>query len=184
MQDEQSGEKAMPSLLTTQLLASEVYSHFMLVSSGEEKELWRKMLLDELDHVAHIGGLLRMELPETLRFPFINVERVREACRYAETNREFFLMRLEGALRLESAELDYGLEGMVARKLEQSDILPGYPGDIRQHLSTLIDEAKRYAEAPNIGLNLTKLIELLDTCLSGTTRIWKDNDSRRTLLKP
>lgn len=173
-------EFALPSLLATQLLAAEVYAEFLRLSSGWERQLWKKMLDDELDHVGHLRSLLNSEQPEDIVFPYINVWRVRDACNWAKKNgTAYFLLRLESSLRLECAELDFGLEGLVARRLEKRHILPGYTGDIAEHLGYLLNEAARYEQSPNIGLQIRRLTDLHETCLretsymvSGGTTTW------------
>ncbi len=170
MQGEMPIREAVPALLSTQLLTAEVYSRYMALSSEGERDLWKKMLFDELEHIEHLRRLMRMELPPELTFPYINVERVRDVCRHAaEIGGSLFLLRLEGALRVECAELDYGLEGLVARRLERREIVPGYSGDIAGHLRELLDQTGRYASSPNIGLQMRRLTELLDTCLADTS---------------
>jgi hypothetical protein len=166
MQGEMPACTALPALLATQLLSAELYSHFAYLSSGEEWELWAGMLRDEMDHTNHLHRLFESSIPSSLTFPAINVERLRDAAQWAHQHSELFLQRLEGALRLECAELDYGLEGLVARRLEKKHLLPDYPGDVRAHITTLLETAERYAASPNIGLQASRLRELFDTCLA------------------
>lgn len=162
----------LSALLSTQLLAAEVYAHFLALSSAGEEELWKKLLEDELDHVAHIGELLNGTLPVRMALPAVNVEKMREICaQAAKMGDELFLLRLEGALRLESAELDYGLEGLMARRLERTALASGYRFDVSAHLGHLLEASERYMESPNIGLQVRRLRELLETSLRDTTRI-------------
>lgn len=171
---------AIPSLLATQLLAAEVYSHFLSLSSDLEAALWKKMLLDEMEHAEHLKNLLDLELPRDLTVPYINVERVREMCEQVGMYcSETFLLRLEGALRLESAELDYGLEGFTAKKLCKSDLVPDYPGDVNEHVGFLLAEAERYSESPNIGLQIIRVKEILDTSMAETA-IYPSPDEEKT----
>lgn len=170
MSEDMPFQDALPALLATQLLAAEVYTHFLRLSSDREENLWRKMLDDELDHVDHLRRVLRIEIAVSSPFPHINVPRVRETCEAAKQNgSSYFLLRLEGALRLECAELDFGLEGLTAKRLEKSYNLPNYSGDIAEHLDFLMAETERYAESPNIGRQRQRLIELLETCLKDKT---------------
>ncbi len=170
MQGDMPIQDAIPSLMSTQLLTAEVYSLFLGLSREGEADLWKKLLMDELEHIEHVRNLLRIDLPGDLSFPFINVERVRDVCaRAAKNGEDLFLLRLEGALRIECAELDYGLEGLVAKRLEKKEVLPGYQGDITEHLSKLLSVAERYSMSPNIGLQMRRLTELVDTCMADTS---------------
>lgn len=164
MNEHMSATEAIPALLATQLMAAEVYSTFLHMSRDGEKFLWKRMLCDELEHVEYMRDLLFSERTLDFHLPFINVERMRETCnRVVEHGGELFLLRLEGALRLEIAELDFGLEGLVARKMKKNSLLSDYPGDIATHMDSLLNEARRYSESPNIGMQITRLTELLET---------------------
>lgn len=173
---------AIPALLCTQLLAAEVYTYYFHVSSEGEKDLWKKMLVDELEHVEHLRRVLMDDAAHGVLLPKINVERMRETATHVTAlGRDMFLMRLEGALRLECAELDYGLEGLAARRLRQNRLSFEYPGDISAHITHLMNEAERYAESHNIGVQITRLGELLESSLSDTVHISREEDS---LLDP
>lgn len=179
MHKEMSAQKAVPALLVTQLMAAEVYSQFLNVSSAGEWDLWKRMLDDELDHIAHLRQVVGGDLSFNHIFPTINIEKMRETCdQIIHMGEELFMMRLEGALRLECAELDYGLEGMAARRLKRKHPLIDYPGDIQEHISYLIKEAERYAESRNIGLQIRRLRELFETSLADTTFLTLDEETR------
>ncbi|MCC8189280.1 MAG: hypothetical protein LIP77_01415, partial [Planctomycetes bacterium] len=111
-----------------------------------------------------------------------NVPRVRATCDQVRLHGSgSFLLRLEGALRLECAELDYGLEGLAARRLTRDRPLAEYAEEIIDHVRYLLREAKRYAQSANIGLQRRRLAELLETSLSSpTTTI--ERPSTRLLL--
>lgn len=162
-------------------MAAEVYSTFLNMSSDAEAHLWKKMLSDELDHVEHLKKLLDSNISADLILPDVNIAAMRSSCdRIAAHGNNLFLLRLEGALRLECAELDYGLEGVVARKMEKSALMPSYPGDVSTHIMYLLDEAKRYSVSPNIGRQIGRLTDLLETCMR-STRILpaEDGDASR-----
>lgn len=179
MHDDFAARTAIHSLLASQLLAAMVYSDFILRSGEAEREIWEQMLDDELEHVAHLRQLLHGGPVPNLRLPEINVLRMRESCeKIIALGRETFLLRLEGALRLECVELDYGLEGMAARRLRNNEIILDYPGDVRAHLNYLLGEAKRYTESRNIGLQIRRLNELLETSLTETTVKTRTNSTR------
>ena len=170
--------EAVPALLSTQLMAAEVYAYFLRVSSEGEQDLWKTLLDDELDHVAHLRQVLRDDSPAGLHLPDANADRMRESCEQIKAmGKELFLMRLEGALRLECAELDYGLEGLAARRLKRSHPASDYPGDISSHIMFLIGQAERYTHSRNIGLQIRRLRELLETSLTDTAYIPRDDGS-------
>lgn len=159
-------DAGLPALLSTQLLAAEVYAYFLTVSSQSERALWGKLLEDELEHVFHVRSVLHREIPEGIELPAANTEKMRETCAFVtRQGGELFLLRLEGALRLECAELDYGLEGLLARRLSKSTLIPDYRFDIMKHLLYLLDTSERYMESPNIGMQVRRLHELLETSL-------------------
>lgn len=169
MQPDVPARTALPSLLTTQLLASEVYAEFLRLSSDNEAFLWKRLLDEELEHVACLRRLMHEYIPYDLTFPVVNVEKMRElAGHLIRAGGELFLMRLEGALRLESAELDYGLEGLIAKRLEKNNMILDFVGDITEHITFLLGEARRYAESPNINRQMRRLADLLETSLSDT----------------
>lgn len=169
----------MSSLLATQLLVADVYAEFLGLSGAEESSLWKRMLDDELEHVGYLHRLLHAETTRHFPFPKANVARIREVCEQVlNSGSELFLLRLEGALRLECAELDYGLEGLAARRFRKYSFITAYPGDISEHVGFLLDTAERYAESPNIGRQILRLRELLETCLKDTTYITSDTNDR------
>lgn len=169
---------AVPGLLCTQLMAAEVYSYFLHVSSEGEKELWKRLLREELEHVDHLRRVFMDNLAQGVLLPEVNVLRMREIRdQVLALGCDMFLLRLEGALRLECAELDYGLEGLAARRLRKKHYPFDFPGDIAEHVKGLIHEATRYAESRNIGLLTTRLKELLETSLSETSLLIRKEDS-------
>ena len=168
MEDEIPATVAVPALLATQLMAAEVYAHFLELSSSDEGILWKKMLASELEHIEHVRKVLYMEEELECDLPEINLAKVAQTRDHVIRNgSELFMLRLEGALRMECAELDYGLEGLMARRLEGESGASRYPHDIASHLEDLIKEARRYSESPNIGLQLTRLVDILATALPG-----------------
>lgn len=169
MSEEIPAPAAVPALLATQLMAAEVYSYFLHVSSKDERDLWKKLLTEELEHISHLRQALENPPPD-LKLPEANAMRMREIRDQALGMGTMFLTRLEGALRLESAELDFGLEGVAARRLKKSKSPFDYPGDILKHIMFLLDEAERYSESRNIGIQISRLHELLEASLSETTR--------------
>lgn len=178
MQGEMPACTALPALLATQLLSAELYAYFTYLSSDAERDLWIGMMHEEMEHADHLNALFDVCIPPSLTFPEIKVERLRDTVGWARKHSDMFLQRLEGALRLECAELDYGLEGLVARRLEKRELLPGYPGDVRAHISRLLDMADRYAASPNIGLQASRLRELLDTSLATGAERERDASGR------
>lgn len=169
----------IPALLATQLMAAEVYARFLHVSSEGERELWKKMLEEELEHVEHLRKVLSSGIVPNIAIPEVNAERMRDSCdQVIRMGSDLFLLRLEGALRLECAELDYGLEGLAARRLRVVRTEFDYPGDISKHIGDLLQEAERYAESRNIGMQIRRLQELLETSLTDTVFIPKDDETK------
>ena len=176
MWDDLDADTALPLLLTTQLMAAEVYSRFITMTPDEaERKLWRTLLAEEVDHVVYLRNLMASPLPADLRFPFINADRMNDVChRVTLQGMSSFILRLEGALRLECAELDYGLEALAAKRLAKHQLIVNYPGDIISHIDDLVYQAKRYRASPNIANQITRLEELYDTSVSGTTAIIRE----------
>lgn len=168
---------ALPGLILTQLAASAVYAHFLKLSSDEERALWKQMLEDELEHVDYLRRTLKTETKEDdFLWPVNDRQLDLLARRTIEMGSKSFLLRLEGALRLECAELDFGLEALAAEALVNRHMAIGYPGDIADHLEGLLAEAARYEAAPNIRAQVSRLTDIYQTCVSkrrgsGTTRL-------------
>lgn len=157
------------TLLTTQLMAAEVYAHFLRVSSRSEHELWGNMLNHELEHIEELRGLLRSDSEVAIDLPEINLVRLREITnQIIDSGSEQFILRLEGALRLESAELDYGLEGMAVRRIHRQVGLQNDIPAIRSHIKLILDTAKRYSGARNIDLLIRRLQELTEASTTDT----------------
>lgn len=172
MEEEATLGESIPALLTTQLMAASLYSRYYSLASREEKPLWHKMLFDELGHVDYLHSIFDDEFPGDIFIPFINDDRIGAVCEQAVIlGADSFLLRLEGALRLECAELDYGLEAFAAKRLVQFNSLVDYPGEIREHIEELVNHAKTYQASPNIGNLIARLEELYDTSVSNTTTV-------------
>lgn len=170
MDEKISANKSIPALLATQLMAAEVYARFLHLSRDEETVLWKKMLTDELDHIDLLKKLILSETELAFALPDVGVQRMAVVgAQIAKTGTDYFLLRLEGALRLECAELDFGLEGLVAKKLAKNDILPEYAGEVALHLNRLLTEAERYAASVNIDMQMRRLKDLYETCTKDTT---------------
>lgn len=160
------------TLLSTQLMAAEVYAHFLRVSSQGEHELWGCMLDHELEHIEELRGLLRSNQTVNIELPAINLTKLREiTSQIIDMGNDQFILRLEGALRLESAELDYGLEGMAVRRLHRQIELQNDIPAIRTHINVLLETAKRYAGARNIALLIRRLRDLTDASTTDTQHI-------------
>ncbi len=156
----------MPALLITQLMSAEVYARFVSMAEGYEKDLWKKMLEGEISHVNYLRNVFDISLPDELTLPSVNIYRMEEVCdRVTLHGMDSFILRLEGALRLESAELDYGLESLSAKRFAEHDLIVHYPGDIAEHLDDLIRQARHYRASPNIAVQIARLEELYDTTL-------------------
>lgn len=164
MFEEVEAAQALPVLLTTQLMAAEVYARFIGMSGDDEKKMWMKMLNQEIDHINYLRNIMDSSMPEGLTLPFVNTARMNEVCERATLQgMNSFILRLEGALRVECAELDFGLEALAAKRFAARRLGIDYPGDIAKHLDDLVFHAKRYAASPNIGYQILRLEELYDS---------------------
>ena len=175
MHDKTNMETALPVLLTTQLMAAEVYSRFVSMTEGEERDLWKMMLAEEVDHIVYLRNVMSTSFPQNMSLPFVNADRIAEVCERATLHgMTSFMLRLEGALRLECAELDYGLEALAAKRLSKSDLIIDYPGNIVKHLDDLMYYAKKYQASPNISRLITRVEDLYESSVSGTTAIIRE----------
>lgn len=172
MKEEATLRIALPALLATQLMAAEVYARFVGMSHNDERDLWSRMLAYEIEHVNYVNSLMTGSFTNDMRLPFANADRLNEVCeRVTLQGMDSFILRLEGALRLECAELDYGLEALSAKRLARQNYLISYPGEIQAHLHELIRQARRYEASPNIAIQIVRLEDLYDSSIKGTTTI-------------
>ncbi len=177
MENAMSAKEAIPMLMTTQLMAAEVYSRFLHMGGEPEKKLWSKMLGEEVDHIEYMRNVMNSPIPDGKDLPRVNIDRMNKVCeRITLQGMDSFMLRLEGALRLECAELDIGLEALAAKKFAKENLIINYPGDINKHLDDLKFQAKRYAASPNISMQIARLNELQDVSDSSTTTIRRQMD--------
>lgn len=150
-------------------MAAEVYAHFLRMCSRGEYQLWGQMLDHELNHVAELRDLLRSNQVIDIDLPEVNLIRLRDiTTQILLSANDSFMMRLEGALRLETAELDYGLEGLSVRRMHRKYSVQSDIPSIRSHIALLLDTANRYKEARNIGLLIRRLKDLTDASTTDT----------------
>lgn len=148
-------------LLLTQLRAADVYARFYSHSGKDEAALWKKMLRHELDHIHYLDILFTHELPVEDILPLIKVEKVVAVCERAIKEADIsFRVRLEHALRLESAELDYGLEALAAHEVDKLHGSVPYPGRIEDHLRDLLIVARKYEADRGLGMLIARMEEL------------------------
>ena len=164
MTDSRTFREILPDLLATQLLAAEVYTLFISRSTGEEALLWRMMLLEELDHIRFLADLLEKDTTITADLPPVRLDIIRAIAERARTNgASSTLERVEEGLRLEHAEVDFGLEALVAKRLSVSAGVPGYAGRLEDHYRELLGYAMRYRASRDIGVQIARLEEHLAT---------------------
>lgn len=154
--------QALPDLLSTQLLAANVYAAFVKHSRGDEQALWKRMLLEELAHIRFLAMMIEEDrlpevlLPEVKTAAFLDLyERAQEAACESPFERTLW------GLRLEHAEIDFGLESLAANTVGQSPDTPVYPGPLQDHYSALLDWAGRYRGAHEIAIQIARIEEHL-----------------------
>jgi|GEM_PF-3003209 hypothetical protein len=177
MENAMNAKEALPMLMTTQLMSAEVYSRFLHMGGEPERKLWSKMLGEEVDHIEYLRNVMNGPIPDDIDLPLVNIDRMNKVCeRITLQGMDSFMLRLEGALRLECAELDFGLESLAAKKFAKENLIINYPGDINKHLDDLKFQAQRYAASPNISMQIARLSELQDANDGSTTTIRRQLD--------
>ena len=152
--------EALPELLITQLLAADVYATFVKHSRNKARGIWQHMLASKLSSVRFISMLMEEEnLPE-LVLPTIKLQAFRSLC---ERAREFAphsaFERTLWALRLEHAEIDFGLEALSTNVVGHAPDTPVYPGNVEAEYVHLLQWAERYKGAREIAIQVARIEE-------------------------
>ncbi len=152
----------LPDLLTSQLVAAEVYAMFVKYSEGREREVWWQMLREELAHVNFVSRVMEQDdLPEVdiseIRLDAIK-HVAREALAYGGSSA---YQRVLWGLRLEHAEIDFGLEALTLGKLSGHPDVPVYTSPLRDHYEILLSLAERYRAAQEISMQVARIREHL-----------------------
>lgn len=146
-------------VLTTQLQAAQVYATFMRYAEGEEHELWNIMFDEELLHARCISEGIRKEAGRTLPIEDLKPEAFRDIVFGAvQAAGESSYQRLLWALRLEHAEIDFGLERAVQQILQRNRIWPG-DSTMNDHYKRLLSWARRYDGAPDVAIQIARIEE-------------------------
>jgi len=153
---------ALPDLLITQLLASEVYATFLKCASEQEREMWREMLAGELSNIRFLAMLIEEESIPSLQLPQVKLDPFRELCaRACEYAPQSAFERTLWALRLEHAEIDFGLEALAASVVGHAPETPVYPGHVQEQYGKLLAWAARYKGAREIAIQIARIEEHL-----------------------
>ncbi len=160
MPDEIMLQEALPEMLSIQLLAADVYVIFLGCAQGEEQRLWQKMLTEELSHIRFIAMLMEAETVPKVLMPSVKMDAFRQLYgRAQETAPRSAFDRMLWALRLEHAEIDFGVEALAAKRMEDAPDTPVYPGPIQDHYLGLLKWAERYQGAREIALQVARIRE-------------------------
>ncbi len=152
----------LPDLLMTQLLAADVYATFVKWAEGEEEALWQEMLSTELSNVRFVGMLAEEEALPPLELPPVKIEAFRELCRNArEYATQSAFERTLWALRVEHAEIDFGLERLAANVVSHAPETPVYPGRLHEQYHRLLEWSQRYKGAREIAIQVARIEEHL-----------------------
>jgi hypothetical protein len=151
---------ALPDLMSTQVLAVDVYATFMKCSKGHELELWLDMLQQELAHVRFIGMLLDSEEVPDVQLPGVKLDAFRDLCERARNYaRESAFERTLWALRLEHAQIDFGVEALAIKSIGEAPGTPVYPQSVDEHYDKLLEWAERYRGAREVASQIARIEE-------------------------
>ncbi len=151
---------ALPEMLSTQLLAADVYATFICHSQAEEQELWRQMLQQELAHIRFVAMMMEEDTLPAVMLPAIRMSTFRDLCsRARQYAPESAFERTLWALRLEHAQIDFGVEALAAKTVGQSLDTPVYPGPVEEHYEQLLKWAERYRGAREIAVQIARIEE-------------------------
>lgn len=152
--------EVLPQMLSTQLLAADVYATFLLYARGNEGDVYHQLLKEELSHVRFVSMMLEEQSVPEVPLPEPSLDAFRHLCenaRHAARHSPF--ERTLWALRLEHAEIDFGLESFVAIAVSEWPDTPVCPGPVTKHYLDLIEWARRYEAAREIAIQIARLEE-------------------------
>ncbi|MCX7935246.1 MAG: hypothetical protein N3A66_08320 [Planctomycetota bacterium] len=163
MRREESGSRIFSALLSTQLLAADVYASFTRQTRDEEEAaFWQKMLFEELGHIRFAAMMLENGKPPPALLPEIRLSAFREIHeRAVAIAADAVFDRVLWALRLEHAEIDFGVEALAMDKVGRSVAAPVYPSPLREHYECLLAYAARYRAAKEIAAQMARIEEHL-----------------------
>lgn len=155
-------ESLLPNMLSTQLLAADVYATFLGYAREHEFDLWRQMLHQELGHIRFIGMLMEEKDLPAVELPTVRLDVFRDLCKRARRfAAESAFERTLWALRVEHAQIDFGVEALAARQVGSSPDTPVYPGPVQDHYDDLLRWAERYRGAREVAVQIARIEEHL-----------------------
>lgn len=158
-------EEALPDLLATQLLAADLYATFLKYSTDDEQELWRSMLCAEFRHIKFIGMLIEEGNVPKVEIPPVKIEAFRDLYTKARFNAgQSAFERTLWALRMEHAEIDFGLETFASSVVSHSPDTRVYPGPTAIAYKKLLQWAERYKGAREIAIQIARIEEHIPQC--------------------
>jgi len=151
--------KVIADLVNTQMMAARVYLAFARITHGDEYNVWKTMLQHEIDHTDFLSGLFDGDSDDPVILPPVRYDLFRELAQRALLEKDLSaIQRVELALRIEHAEIDYGLEGLLLGRHGKSP-LPPYKEGVEHHYEALFSYASRYAAAPEIAIQIERIRE-------------------------
>lgn len=152
--------EALPDMLSVQLMAADIYVTFLKYALNEEREMWKMMLAQELAHIRFVAMLIEDEPAANIYIPEIKIGPFREIyLRTMEAAGESAFERTLWALRLEHAQIDFGLETLAANVVGHMPGTPVYPGPMQEHYQTILEWAERYRGAREIAIQIARIEE-------------------------
>lgn len=163
MRSETGGKRMFPALLSTQLLAADVYASFYRQTCDvEEAIFWQRMLFEELSHIRFAAMMMENEAQAVAAFPEIRLAPFREIHEHAiAVAAEAISDRILWALRLEHAEIDFGVEALAMDKVGRSAVAAVCAPPVREHYECLLAYAAPYRTAKEIAAQMARIEEHL-----------------------
>jgi len=169
MANEESGSRIFSALLSTQLLAADVYAAFWRLTCDEkEGAFWQKMLFEELSHIRFAAMMIENEAWRSTGQLEIHLAPFREIhSRALAVAADAVFDRVLWALRLEHAEIDFGVEALAMDMVGRSLMAPAYPVPVREHYKCLLAYASPYRSVKEISVQMARIEEHLPPSSSG-----------------
>ncbi len=152
----------LPDMLQTQLLAANVYAAYLKYAQGPERAVWERMLEEELSHIRFVAMMMEAEDVPTLGVSGVRMGAFKEmAERAALAANGSSFERTLWALRLEHAEIDFGLESLSNTAVGETPDTPVCPGPMKTHYARLLRWANRDRAAREVAAQITRIEEHL-----------------------
>jgi hypothetical protein len=155
--------ETLPDLLSTQLLTADVYAAFYKAAvDDEEQALWSRLLREEFAHIRFVSMMMEDAGVPRLVLPEVKIGAFREIHDRALTfAKDSAFERVLWALRLEHAEIDFGVEALAMDSIGRTPDTPVYPAPVREHYEGLLEYAARYRGAREIAAQMARIEEHL-----------------------